>query len=278
MTAYEQRSYPGAAPDTALAAGITATSLSITVTAGTGTNYPTGASGPFFLAIDYDNSKEEKVRVTSRSGDTFTVASTADRGVDGTTAVGHDSGAKVRACWTATDAQEANRAAANTVGKVTSKGDLLVGTAANSLTRLPVGANGTVPVADDTQPGGWRVDVLPVSKTIRIPHTFTVHGAVAVASGDTDYIIPFYIPVPTGQTVTLTGARSRLNAGTSATVKLQKNGVDISGFTGISATTTPGSTSGSAAFADGDLLALVVTAVAGGPTNMTFTCYLDYVA
>jgi hypothetical protein len=274
MTAYEQRSYPGAAPDTTLAAGITSTSLSITVATGTGTNYPTGSSGPFFIVIDYDNSKAEKIRVTSRSGDTFAVASTADRGVDGTTAVAHDgTSAKIRACWTATDAQEANRAAANTVGKVTSKGDLLAGTAANTLTRVPAGTDGQVLTARAATTAG--VDFETLTKTARLPHTWTVAGAVAVPSGDTNFIIPFFVPVPGGQTVTLAGARYRINSGTSATVKLQRNGVDVAGFTGLAVTTTAATTSGSQALADGDMLALVVTAVAGSPVNMTFTVYLD---
>lgn len=270
---YEQRSYPGAAADTLLAAGITNSGLSFTVTAGTGSGYPDGSGGKFWVILDWDASTAEKVLVTSRVGDVFTITS-GDRGLDGTSASAHDSGAKVRACWTATDAQEANRAVVNTVGRVTAKGDLLVGSGANTLARQGVGTDGQVLTARSSATNGVQFETL--TKTVRLPHTWAIPGSVAVASGDTDYIIPFFIPVPATQTVTVVGARYRINSGTSATVKLQKNDVDVAGFTGISVTTTSATTSGSVALADGDKLALVVTAVSGSPKNMTFSVDLDY--
>ena len=271
--AYEERMFPGGAVDTTLQSGITNTSLTFTVAPGTGSGYPDGSTGKFFVAIDYDSSKIEKLLVSSRSGDVFTIGSLADRGLDGTTAVAHDAAAKVRAVWTATDAQEANRAAARTIGKVTTKGDLLAGTGANQLARVPAGSDGQLLVARAAAAAGVNFET--VTRTIRTPHSWTVTGSIAVPSGDSDYIPPFYIPVPAGQTVNLVAARYRINSGTSATVKLQRNGVDVGGFTGLSVTTVDTSTTGSVALADNDVLALVVTGISGSPKNMTFTVYLD---
>lgn len=120
------------------------------------------------------------------------------------------------------------------------------------------------------------------TKTVRVPHTFQVAGPVAVASGDTYYIPPFYVPKPTGQSVSLAKAIFRINSGASATVKLQRAALggaaaDITGFTGISVQTTDSWIGGpSTALADGDKIALVVTAISGSPMNLTFTIYLDY--
>lgn len=113
------------------------------------------------------------------------------------------------------------------------------------------------------------------SNAVRIPHSWTIGGEVKVASGDTDYIVPFFVPVPAGRYVTAVAARSRINGGTSATVKLQKNGVDqVTGLSVTTSNTTHDFTDFS--LADGDRINLVVTAVSGVPKNLTFTLYLDY--
>lgn len=123
-----------------------------------------------------------------------------------------------------------------------------------------------------------RTQSLPYAGELRIPHTFTVPGEVKVPSGDTDYLVPMFVPVPAGFTATLVRCRHRINSGTSATVKLQRAGVDLSGLTGISVTTTSTTTTPATAptFSDLDLLALVVTAVSGTPRNMSFTVDVRY--
>ncbi|MAT70357.1 MAG: hypothetical protein CMJ58_12630 [Planctomycetaceae bacterium] len=81
-----------------------------------------------------------------------------------------------------------------------------------------------------------------------------------------------------GQTAKLVEARHKIGAGTSATVKLQKNGVDITGFTAISVTTTAALTNpADVALAAGDYIQPIVTAVFGTPKNMSFTVALEYV-
>jgi hypothetical protein len=162
--ALENRDYAGAAVDTTLAGGINSTDLTITIASSTG--WPSGgANGPFFIAIGVIDavsgrftSNQEKIEVASRTGTTLTVANTGKRGVDNTTAVSHSLGETVRHVHTAQDANEANHAASQTVGAVTTKGDLLAATGANTLARRSVGTNEQVLVADSGQATGvvWK--------------------------------------------------------------------------------------------------------------------------
>jgi len=153
--ALELRDYAGAAVETTIAPGINGTDLSITIASAT--NWPSGgANGPFHVIVDYDVAGKEKIEVASRTGTTLTIASVAKRGVDGTSAGTHPSGAKIRHCYTAQDADEANLTMAQTVGKITTKGDLIVATGANAFGRLPVGSNGLPLIADSAQATGTR--------------------------------------------------------------------------------------------------------------------------
>jgi hypothetical protein len=110
-----------------------------------------------------------------------------------------------------------------------------------------------------------------------VPHTFVVGGPVNVQSGQIDYVNPFFVKVPSTQTVKLISARHRINSGTSATVKLQNNGSDITGFTGISVTSTAADTDpADVTLANNDLISLVVTATSGSPQNMSVTLFFEY--
>lgn len=114
-------------------------------------------------------------------------------------------------------------------------------------------------------------------KRVRVVHTWTIAGEVKIASGDTSYIPPFFIPVPAGQTVSAVGARHRINSGTSATISVQRNGLDLADWVGRIVTTTATTINPTpATLADGDMMALVVTAVSAVPKNMSFSLYLDY--
>lgn len=161
-TPWARRSYAGGAPATKLASGISATDLTITVVDTTG--WP--ATGPFFIVIDRGEATEEKIEVASRSGTTLSVSSTAQRGVDGTSASAHAAGRVVEHVITAVDVDEANAASHYTVGQVTAKGDMLAGSEARKLARVPVGSNGQVLVADSTETGGvkWgQVDTVGIA-------------------------------------------------------------------------------------------------------------------
>lgn len=159
---------------------------------------------------------------------------------------------------------------------------------------LPGGANittaaGDVAVMLSLGAGNWRCiayqrasgkSVAARTTTINVPHTWAVAGEVKVPSGNNDVIPGFFVPsLAAGQTVKLVEARHKIGAGTSATVKLQKNGADITGFTGISVTTTATLTNPTdVSLAAGDYIQPVVTAVSGAPNNMSFTVALEYAA
>jgi hypothetical protein len=96
--------HQGAAPVTGLASSINASATALTLVSGAG--YPTGAVGPFVLAIDPGTGSEEKVLCSSRSGTAVVVTT---RGYDGTTATSHTSGtSNVAHVWTATEADDTN--------------------------------------------------------------------------------------------------------------------------------------------------------------------------
>ena len=114
-------------------------------------------------------------------------------------------------------------------------------------------------------------------KTVVLPHTWAIAGEIEVASGDDDFIVPFSVPVPAGQTVKVIEARYFINSGTNCNVKIQKNGVDLTGFTNLTVTTTPsGVDPADQTLADNDRLALVVNSVSGSPNNLSFTLYMEY--
>lgn len=154
--AYTRNDYAGGAVAATVTVGLgSATSAPAeTFTLSATTGWPTGSNGPFAVVVDRGTALEEKILCLSRSGSNVTIDT---RGYDGTTGVAHTAGAAtVELCVTATDLDEANKAVSETVGKVTSKGDLLAGTAAASLARVPAGANNTVLVADSAQTAGVK--------------------------------------------------------------------------------------------------------------------------
>ena len=139
---------------------------------------------------------------------------------------------------------------------------------------------GNVLVVVDEGGGIWREisrNVAPVGGgTYRRGHTYAITGEVKVPSGETDFLIPFFVDIAPGETKNIVKATYKINGGTSVTCKIQKNDVDITGFTGISVTTTKASTDpADVVLAAEDKLALVVTAVAGAPTNMSFTIFIE---
>jgi len=157
---------------------------------------------------------------------------------------------------------------------------------------LPGGANiltaaGDVAVILSLGGGNWRCiayqrasgkSLVPHTVALNIPHTWAVAGEVKVPSGGLDVIPGFFVPsLAPGQTAKLVEARHKIGSGTSATVKLQRNGVDITGFTGISVTPTAALTNpADVTLAAGDYIQPVVTGVSGNPTNLSLTVALEY--
>jgi hypothetical protein len=137
-------------------------------------NGPTNTPGsaPFVVAIDYNTANEEKVLCSSvTSGGLVTVL---QRGYDGTTAVAHNS--TVINCvpvFSATEAREANAAVSNTVGQVTAAGDILIGTGANAMNKLAIGAQGTNLSTNGTT-ASWQPG---------FPYTMGAQGGVLYTNG-----------------------------------------------------------------------------------------------
>lgn len=116
----------------------------------------------------------------------------------------------------------------------------------------------------------------PSTALMRIGHTYAIAGEIRTPLGDDYFLIPFTVSLAAGQSAVVSSCRYSINSGTSVTCKIQKNGVDLTGFTGIAVSTTPTSTDpADQAVADNDELALVVTAVAGKPQNLSFTIFLE---
>lgn len=147
MTLPVRRSYAGAAPACTLSSDINASATSFSLT-GTTTNWPATANGPFYMVIDPGLSTEEKVLVAARTSGAL---SSVTRGVDGTTGAAHAAGATCYPVFTAVDANEANDLAST----LTTKGDLL-STDGSDPTRVGVGTNGQLLVADSAETSGIK--------------------------------------------------------------------------------------------------------------------------
>lgn len=130
---------------------------------------------------------------------------------------------------------------------------------------------------DDADAATARATLGAGQRTFYTVHTWAVQGEIKVPSGDTDYIPGFFPMVVSGQSLKVAKLRAKINSGTSATVKLQKNGSDLTGFTGITVGTGAATTAPTAQdVADGDYLALVVTGVSGTPKNLSATVVLEH--
>jgi len=101
------RNYSNVAEQTSLTTGINSSAVSITVDSNTG--YP---SVPYTILIDPGLATEEVCEVTAVAGTTWTVT----RGVDGTPATSHDTGAAVVHGWSARDFRDSQDHIAATSG------------------------------------------------------------------------------------------------------------------------------------------------------------------
>lgn len=152
---YTRLSHGGGAVDTTLNANITNSDASLVLNAATG--WPDGSAGPFWIVIGVGLATEEKVLVTARTGTSLTGLS---RGSDGTAASAHTAGETIQHCFTATEADEANLVVNKTIGAVTTKGDMIVGTASQTLGKLAAGSDGLPLVAASGQSTGLQYAAL----------------------------------------------------------------------------------------------------------------------
>lgn len=173
-------------------------------------------------------------------------------------------------------------------GEWTHSGRLITDDSTNSRAgfNIPTGVTPEIPVQGDiwtttidlfARINGVNKSLIEKDKIYRIGHTYGVISKIKVPNGQKDFIIPFFVSLASGQTAKLVKARHKINAGTSVTCKLQKNGSDITGFTGISITTTAADTDpADVTLANDDKLALVVTGISGTPQNLSFTIFIEY--
>jgi hypothetical protein len=99
----ERREVSGAVVVQNLIANISNSSSSFVTT--DASSFPTGEANPFVVVIGRTTVNEEKILVSSRNSNSFTVAS---RGYDGTVAVAHAAGASVDHVLDATAVQSMN--------------------------------------------------------------------------------------------------------------------------------------------------------------------------
>ena len=105
-------------------------------------------TAPFFCVVEPGTIREEKVKVTAKSGTTLTVV----RAQDGTSASAHQAtSSSIYPVFTAVEADEANQIAS----VMTTKGDI-ISTDGSTINRLGVGTNTHVLQADSSVTNGVK--------------------------------------------------------------------------------------------------------------------------
>lgn len=98
-----RQEFVGNARTTALAANVSTSATSFTVS--NGSSFPSGSNNPFVVSIGRGTDSEEKILCSSRSSDSFLIL---QRGYDGTTNVAHVAGESVDHVLDATVIQDMN--------------------------------------------------------------------------------------------------------------------------------------------------------------------------
>lgn len=166
MTAYARRQFAGGAVLTTVPLQIGSSDTSFTLATGGSTNWPDGSGGNFTVVVDA--ATPEKINCSARSGLVVTVAS-GGRGYDGTSAVQHPAGSAIQCVHIAQDDDEANQVVNQVLGQASAaKGDILAMLSAagpNTLTRVPLGATGTIMQAQATGLPGFSATLLQLASS-----------------------------------------------------------------------------------------------------------------
>lgn len=122
--------------------------------------WPTGgANGKFWVIINPGRSNEEHLLANARSGSTITLASVADRGLDGTVAGTHDSDSVIQHGFTGVESNDANRHIFDTTADDHTQYMRTDGTRHDLTTRhavgtvVPAGTPGSIAIGDTVNAG-----------------------------------------------------------------------------------------------------------------------------
>lgn len=146
---YILKSYDGGAETTTLTSPFTLSGTTLVVA--NGSTFPDGSGGPFVVVIDRGLATEEKFLIDTTSGTNGTTFNIQQAGYDGTSASSHSNGATVEHCLDAYSIEQANRY----VNLQTARGDIVAHNNTTT-TKLGVGANNTVLMADSAQTAGLK--------------------------------------------------------------------------------------------------------------------------
>lgn len=166
------RVYSSTSVDTTLSAtlGASATTASVVDATALLGGAVVGVGDTFTIAIDPDTQSEEICVITAVSSNTLTIT----RALAGTTGIEHQSGATVRHVLTSLELTDfettkTDFATVNTnyISKtiVNAKGDIIAASANDTVTRVAVGANGTILTADSAEASGVKWAAAPVSES-----------------------------------------------------------------------------------------------------------------
>lgn len=140
---------------------------------------------------------------------------------------------------------------------------------------VPLTPIGTTDIVDDAI---TAAKLGPAALKFEQGLSWAIAGDIIVPSGQLDVIPLAFVPVSATQVTKLLRVRYKIAAGTSATFKIQRNGSDVTGLTGLAAATTAAETAASPAvtLTDDDTLQPIVTSVSGSPQNLSITAILEH--
>jgi hypothetical protein len=147
-----RRQFAGAGVASSLTGAIAASGVT-TFSISASTNWSTSTTIPFYVVLSPQTASEEKMLVTL-SSNTLTIVS---RGVDGTTASSHASGATIYPVFTATDANEANELTA----KYANRGSIVY-QGSSTFEELVKGTQGHALIIGANDPAWGQVDTVGI--------------------------------------------------------------------------------------------------------------------
>lgn len=233
--AYARRQFPGAAADTTIVSGINASDVAVTLASTSG--WPDGAYTGGVLCELYSvttGATAEKVWATERSTTTLTIV----RAADGTSATSHAAATGIRPVMAAIDADEANKAVSEVLGKATTAGQMLFVSAAQTYTALAIGAAARIMVSTGSAPS-W----------VAMSGDVTIDSSGVAAIGNAKVTSAMIAAAVAGAGLT-GGAGSALAVGAGSGITVNANDVQIAD-SGVTNTMMADDAIDSAEIADG---------------------------